>query len=73
MTNTQARPGKDLELRVHDGIVGTIILLSVIAGMKVDPLGFWLAGLTAAVMASSALTGFCPIHFILSKVMPAAD
>jgi len=73
MANTLYRPGADPELRVHDGIVGGSILLSVVVGMQVDPVGFWLAGLFAAVMFSSAFTGFCPIHFILCKLMPSAD
>jgi len=73
MTNTQIRPGRDLELKVHDGIVGAIILLSVVAGFKLGPAWFWLAGLTSVAMIQSAFTGFCPVHFVLSKVMPAAD
>jgi hypothetical protein len=47
--------------------------LSVAAGMTVNPVWFWLAGLTSVAMIQSAFTGFCPMHFILSKVMPAAD
>ncbi len=73
MSSTQVRPGGDRELRVHDGTVGAIILLSVVAGMMVNPAWLWLAGVTAAVMISSAFTGFCPIHFVLSKIMPVAD
>ena len=73
MTNIQCRPGSDRELKVHDGIVGTLILLSVVAGVMVNPVWFWLAGLTSVAMIQSAFTGFCPMHFILSKVMPAAD
>ena len=73
MANIQCRPGSDRELRVHDGIIGAIILLSVAAGMTVNPLWFWLAGLTSVAMIQSAFTGFCPMHFVLSKVMPATD
>ena len=73
MTNTQIRPGGDRELKVHDGIVGAIILLSVVAGFKLDPMWFWLAGVTSVAMIQSAFTGFCPLHFVLSKVMPATD
>ena len=69
MANTQIRPGGGAELRVHDGIVGGSILLSVVVGMQVDPTGFWLAGLISAVMLSSAFTGFCPLHYTLSKLM----
>ena len=64
------RPGHDRELKVHDGIVGVIILLSVVAGVMFNPAWFWLAGVTGVAMIQSAFSGFCPIHFILSKVMP---
>ena len=70
MISNICRPGGDRELKVHDGIVGTIVLLSVVAGVMANPLWFWLAGVTAAVMISSAFTGFCPLHYTLSKVMP---
>ncbi len=73
MSNTQSRPGQDLELRVHDGIIGGSILLCVVAGMQIDPIGFWLAGLISAVMFSSAFTGFCPVHYTLGKLMPASN
>jgi hypothetical protein len=67
------RPGHDLELKVHDGIVGAINLSSVVAGVMIDPMWLWLAGVVSAVMISSAFTGFCPVHFILSKLMPSAE
>jgi len=69
-TVNEVRPGTDRELKVHDGIVGALILLSVLLGMYINPAWFWLAGAVAVVMISSAFTGFCPVHFILSKVMP---
>jgi len=72
MISNICRPGGDRELNVHDGIVGTIVLLSVVAGVMANPLWFWLAGVTAAVMISSAFTGFCPLHYTLSKIMPDA-
>ncbi len=73
MISNICRPGPDLELKVHDGIVGALTLSSVIAGVMVNPAWFWLAGVIGAVMISSAFTGFCPLHFLLSKVMPAAN
>ncbi len=71
MIGNICRPGPDLELKVHDGIIGAVTLLSVVAGSTVDPVWFWLAGVIGVVMISSAFTGFCPLHFVLSKVMPA--
>lgn len=73
MIGNICRPGPDLELKVHDGIIGALTLSSVVAGVMLAPVWFWLAGVTGAVMISSAFTGFCPLHFLLSKVMPAAD
>jgi len=73
MINKICRPGTDAELKVHDGIIGAVTLSSVVAGVMVNPAFFWLAGVIGAVMLSSAFTGFCPLHFLLSKVMPAAD
>jgi hypothetical protein len=45
----------------------------VVGGVMVDPVWFWLAGVVAAVMISSAFTGFCPLHFLLCKVMSPPD
>jgi hypothetical protein len=73
MISNICRPGRDLELQVHDGIIGAVTLLSVVAGMTVDPRSFWVTGLIGAVMFSSAFTGFCPLHFVLSKVMPSSN
>ena len=71
MMSNICRPGSDLELKVHDGIVGALTLLSVVAGVMLNPVWFWLAGVLGAVMLSSAFTGFCPLHFLLSKILPA--
>ncbi|MEE8236475.1 MAG: DUF2892 domain-containing protein [Gammaproteobacteria bacterium] len=73
MISNICRSGSDLELKIHDGIIGAVTLSSLIGGVMVDPLWFWLAGVIGVVMFSSAFTGFCPLHFVLSKVMPAAD
>ena len=72
MPSSPFRPGRDLELRLHDGIVGASILAGVVVGMTFHPAGYWLAGVVAIAMIQSAFTGFCPMHFLLSKVMPAA-
>jgi len=73
LSSNICRPGRDRELQVHDGIVGALVLLSVVIGVTIDPVGFWLTGVIAVAMIQSAFTGFCPIHFLLSKVMPAPD
>ena len=65
MISNICRPGSDLELKVHDGIIGVVNLLSVGAGVAVDPAWFWLSGVVSVAMVSSAFTGFCPLHFLL--------
>jgi hypothetical protein len=47
--------------------------LSVVASVTVNPAWLWLAGVISVAMIQSAFTGFCPLHFVLSKVMPATD
>jgi Protein of unknown function (DUF2892) len=56
------------KVKLHDGIVGAIVLASVGLAWTVNPLFMWLAGLTGAIMISSAFTGFCPVHFAVSKL-----
>lgn len=42
---------------------------SVALAWYVDPRWMWLAGLTAVIMISSAFTGFCPVHWAISKLV----
>ena len=57
--------------KVHDGIVGAIILSSVVLALKVNFQWIYLAGAVSVLMISSTFTGFCPVYFILHKIMPA--
>ena len=61
-----------MKTRIHDGIVGAVMLAGIILGTKVDPHWFYLPGGIAALMISSAFTGFCPVYFVLNKIMPEA-
>lgn len=61
------------QIKVHDGIVGTVILLSVILAYTVDIRWVFLAGGVSLAMISSAFTGFCPVYFILNQCMPCSD
>lgn len=69
MSDQQTRPGNDLELKIHDGVVGALIFATVLLGMYVNLYWFWLTGAISLVMVSSSFTGFCPVHFILGKVL----
>ena len=40
MISDICRPGPDLELKIHDGIIGAITLLSVVAGVMVSPVWY---------------------------------
>jgi phosphate/sulfate permease len=55
-------------IKTHDGIVGAIILFSVIMAFKVNPDWLYLAGAISALMVLSAFTGFCPVYFLLKKM-----
>lgn len=59
------------KIKMHDGIVGALILLSVVLAVNVNAQWIYLAGAISALMVISAFTGFCPVYFILNKVMPA--
>lgn len=56
-------------VRIHDGIIGVLLGTSALLATTVDARFWWLAALTGAVMLQSAFTGFCPVHFTLSKVL----
>ena len=57
-------------VKIHDGIVGGIVLFSAGMAWQFDPLWIALAGLTAAIMVSSAFTGFCPVHYLVGRMVP---
>ena len=61
------------KIKVHDGIVGCVIFLSVVLGVTVNSAWLWVAGIISVLMIISAFTGFCPVYFILNKFMPSDD
>ncbi len=61
------------KIKIHDGIVGALIILSIVLGYNVDARFFALAGIVGGLMVLSAFTGFCPVYFILNKCMPCQD
>lgn len=61
------------KIKLHDGIVGSLVFASVLAAWLVDPRFLAFAGLTAAIMISSAFTGFCPVHYLIGKALPERD
>lgn len=59
------------KIKIHDGIVGAVLLAGIVLGLKVDTRWLYLPGIISALMISSAFTGFCPVYFVLNKLMPA--
>ena len=56
--------------KVHDGIVGVVITLGVALGYYVSSLWLLLPAVIGVVLIQSALTGFCPVYFMLDKMQP---
>ncbi len=56
--------------KVHDGIVGLVIFMTVALGYYVH--SYWLmvpAGL-GLILLQSAFSGFCPLYYTLEKISP---
>jgi hypothetical protein len=61
------------KIKIHDGVVGAVILTSVVLGLIVNAQWLYVAGVIGALMISSAFTGFCPVYFVLNKLLPTGD
>lgn len=57
-------------VKLHDGIVGAVVLASVVLALKVNAQWIYLAGAIGVLMIISAFSGFCPVYFLLNKLMP---
>ncbi len=63
----------ETKVKLHDGIVGTIYLLSIILGVTFNIQWLYLAGAVAVLQIMSMFTGFCPVYYVLNKVMPEKE
>ena len=61
------------KIRAHDGIVGVTNMLSVILAATVSTQWLWIAGIVAGLQIISPLTRFCPVYFVLNKMMPDTE
>ncbi len=61
------------KVRIHDGVVGATYLLSVILAATVSVQWLWVAGVVAALQVISPATRFCPVYFVLNKMMPGTE
>jgi len=61
------------KIRAHDGIVGATYMLSVILAAVTSIQWLWVAGVVAGLQIISPLTKFCPVYFLLNKMMPDTE
>ena len=57
------------KIRAHDGIVGATYMLSVILAAVTSIQWLWIAGVVAGLQIISPVTKFCPVYFVLNKMM----
>lgn len=58
------------KVRSHDAIVGLIYLTSALLALQVNVNFIWIAVSVAGLQIISPITKFCPVYFILNKLMP---
>lgn len=56
--------------KVHDGIVGLVITLTVALGYWGSPVWLLVPGILGVVLLQSGLTGFCPLYYTLNRIQP---
>jgi len=66
--------GNDKSIADHDAIVGILYLVSVVLTLFTTNLDFlWIAIAVGGLQLISPFTKFCPVYFILNKIMPNSD
>ena len=61
------------KIKIHDGIVGTVVLAGALLGLLVDLHWLYVPAVIGGLMISSAFTGFCPVYFVLNKMLPQSE
>ena len=61
------------KIRTHDVIVGATYMLSVILAEATSIQWLWVAGVVAGLQIISPVTKFCPVYFVLNKMMPDTE
>ena len=62
------------KVRVHDAIVGVLYLFSAGLTLYTSNLNFvWIAVAVGGLQIISPMTKFCPVYFILNKLMSNTD
>ena len=62
------------KVRAHDAIVGLLYLISVVLTFYTTNLDFlWIAVAVGGLQIISPITKFCPVYFILNKLIPESE
>ena len=61
------------KIRYHDLIVGLLYGISVVLAFTVNIQWLYMACAVAFLQIISPVTKFCPVYFILNKLMPGTD
>jgi len=61
------------KIRMHDLIVGILYLVSAVLALTVHIEWLYMAVAVAALQIISPVTKFCPVYFVLNKLMPDSE
>ncbi|MDG1104724.1 MAG: DUF2892 domain-containing protein [Cyclobacteriaceae bacterium] len=61
------------KIRLHDGIVGILYLSSALLANYINLSFGYIAIAVAALQIASPFTKFCPVYFVLNKMMPDTE
>jgi hypothetical protein len=59
--------------RVHDLIVGILVTFGAALAWWADPRWIALDGIVGVLLIQSGFTGFCPVYFLLDRMMGDAE
>ena len=57
--------------RIHDAIVGVVVTAGVALGHYVSAHWLILPAVIGVTLIQSVLTGFCPVYFLLDRLLPS--
>lgn len=57
--------------RIHDAIVGLLVTAGVALGHYVSAHWFLLPAVIGVTLIQSGVTGFCPVYFVLDRLLPS--
>jgi DUF2892 family protein len=57
--------------RIHDAIVGLLVTAGVVLGHYVNTPWLILPAAIGLTLIQSGLTGFCPVYFVLDRLLPS--